>query len=108
MIKNRRKHAASRTKMGNCRAFILQGKQRILIKLADRALGGIGIVVSTKTLLQLNVKVGQKMRVQFPLCGTNHADLFIVCSISKNRIGLQYADGKYLSPQQRSIVGYNT
>jgi len=72
--------------------------------------GGMGIVISKKGLHDLRLTTEKMVVVRFNLCDTQIKAHFVVKNINSDRrmIGLQYADGKQLSPQQRIIVCQNS
>jgi len=106
-IKNRRAQAQSRTDMKLCKAFVFYGERQYQIKMVDYSRGGMGVILSNRNLNKLQLVVGQKIRVRFPLCHMQHIDLFVVCTINGNRVGLKYADEKCMNPQQRITASYN-
>ncbi len=109
MIDNCRKHAASRSKAKNgfSRAIILQGKKQHDVQLLDYDSGGIGINISDNLNKRLQLVLAKVVKIQFFLGGVRHEDTFIVRSIRGERVGLMYANEKYMSPQQRLIAGQN-
>lgn len=108
--KNRRKHAASRSKArdGFSRAMILQGKNQYRIQLLDYDAGGIGVSVSDEVAIQLDLAEGQVVTVQFFLGGIRHNDAFTIQSINGNRVGLLYVNKKCMSPQNRLMMSQNS
>lgn len=106
---NRRKYAASRSKPKNgfSRAMILRGQKQYCVQVLDYDFGGIGISVSDKVHGQLVLVVGQLIVIQFFLGGVQHNDVFTIQSINGSRIGLMYADKRYMTPQQRLIASQN-
>ncbi len=98
---NRRKDR--RSPVRDCTAHrLLSERSSSPVKIVNSSFGGY--CVEVKAHVAKNLLVGDCVTLEYFMLNSLFVDDFLVCSIRGNRVGLQYADKKSLSPSQRMII----
>ncbi len=85
--------------------MVIFNKSTSLVTLVDSSYGGYCVEVKPHIAKRLNVC--DFVTLQDYHDGLQCVDGFLVCSVRGNRVGLQHADKKFLSPNQRMIASQN-
>jgi len=97
MLKGRK---LARTNKNDAFVFV-HGKKTKMLNLSNG-----GMCIQNNEMLNF-LQEGMHIKVVFQLCRTKIVEDFVVRYILNDKIGLQFADEKTLSPQQRVIAYQN-
>ncbi len=109
-IPNRRKKPLMQKEKREQGRMQIKGRNMIIMITDERA-GGIGIETKTRSIKNIEIKIGDQIDVERLLDNRFKTEKFIVRHITKKgtvtSIGLEYANNTKLSPAQRTIIHAN-